>query len=120
MPGFPDKFSPFYKTPPGSAFSSNASRTLGFGMRRLRGVTNRSRDREPRWDSVDQGAVPTGWAKVGDQGAIEKAMGYIYDKVQFYGVRKPGRYDKRRWGTDTPQRPMRPSPRHEDEDVPEE
>jgi hydrogenase small subunit len=117
MPGFPDKFSPFYRTPPGSLLSSNASRTVGFGMRRLRGVTNRSRDREVRWDAVDHGNVPSGWGKVGKPSTLEKAMNFFYNKMQFYGARKPGRYDSKQWGTNVPQQPMRPAPRHKDEDT---
>jgi hypothetical protein len=85
-------------------------------MRRLRGVTNRSRDREPRWDAVDGGNVPSGWDRVGKPSTLEKTMGFFYNKLQFYGVRKPGRYDSRRWGTDVPQHPIRPAPRYEDEE----
>ena len=33
MPGFPDRFAPFYKTPPGSAVSTNTSRMLGTFIR---------------------------------------------------------------------------------------
>jgi hypothetical protein len=50
----------------------------------------------------------------GEPSGIEKAMGYVYNKMQFYGVRKPGRYDSKNWGTNVPQRPARPSPRYED------
>src|SRR5262247_1727869 len=35
MPGFPDKFSPFYKTPPGAALSTLAAKGVGGVVRRL-------------------------------------------------------------------------------------
>ncbi|CAN5719639.1 hydrogenase small subunit [soil metagenome] len=115
MPGFPDKFSPFYKAPPGSTVSSNASRTLGFGIRRLRRLTNHSLNREPRWDSVNKGHVPSGWGEVQEESAIEKTMHYFYEKLQFLGARKPGRYDRRDWGTDVdPATSRRPAPPEEE------
>jgi hydrogenase small subunit len=42
MPGFPDKFSPFYKAPPGSTISGGIARTYGAGIRRLRRMTMRA------------------------------------------------------------------------------
>lgn len=115
MPGFPDRFAPFYKTPPGSAVSSNASRTLGFAMRRLRGMTSKFANREPRWDYVTKGNVPSGWSKVEKPGGVEKVMHYFYEKMQFQGSRKPGRDDSRKWATDVEPDRTRPAPRHEDE-----
>ncbi|MDX1659606.1 MAG: hypothetical protein R3343_12355 [Nitriliruptorales bacterium] len=61
MPGFPDKFTPFYKTPPGSMVSTTASRTLGRIIKPLREFTNAGLNREVRWDLHDD--VPSGWAK---------------------------------------------------------
>src|SRR3954468_547427 len=52
MPGFPDKFSPFYKRPPGSRVSGGVSRTYGSGIRRLRRATMRHLNREPLWDKA--------------------------------------------------------------------
>lgn len=114
MPGFPDKFSPFYKTPPGSALSSNASRTLGFGIRRLRRLTNHSLNREPRWDEVNKGHVPSGWADVQEPSTVEKTMHYFYEKIQFWGAREPGRDDRNSWGTDVERSRARPSPPEEE------
>ena len=50
MPGFPDKFSPFYKTPPGAIVSTFAARAVGGVVRRLRRLSNREANREHRWD----------------------------------------------------------------------
>jgi len=110
MPGFPDKFSPFYKAPPGSAVSSNASRTLGFGIRRLRALTNHSLNRESRWDDLHGGDTPSGWGEVKRPGLLDSAVHFFYEKIQFSGARKPGRYDSRGWGTDIPQDRRRPAP----------
>jgi hydrogenase small subunit len=110
MPGFPDKFAPFYKKPPGSALSSNASRTLGFGIRRLRRLTNHSLNREPRWDQINEGRVPTGWGHVPAESNVEKSIHYFYEKLQFWGGRKPGRDDRHAWGTDVERSRARPSP----------
>jgi len=45
MPGFPDKFSPFYKTPPGAIVSTFAARSVGAVVRRLRRLSNREANR---------------------------------------------------------------------------
>ncbi len=60
MPGFPDKFTPFYKSPPGSLVSTTASRLLGSMIRPLRKVTNAHLNREVRWDREKD--IPSGWA----------------------------------------------------------
>jgi hydrogenase small subunit len=60
MPGFPDKFTPFYKRPPGSAVSTAASRMVGSFIRPLRMYSNAHLNREVRWD-VHQD-TPSGWA----------------------------------------------------------
>ena len=114
MPGFPDKFAPFYKTPPGSALSSNASRALGFGMRRLRRLTNHSLAREPRWDAINDGYVPSGWGHVLPESNVEKTMHYFYEKLQFWGGRKPGRADRRDYATDVEPSRARRSPAEEE------
>jgi len=61
MPGFPDKFTPFYKRPPGSMVSTTAARIMGGVMRPLRHYTNDYMNHEARWDV--EGEVPSGWAK---------------------------------------------------------
>lgn len=49
MPGFPDKFMPFMDEPPGSKVSSNLVATYGRMIRWLRGVTNDTVNKEPKW-----------------------------------------------------------------------
>ena len=88
MPGFPDKFSPFYKTPPGSKLSSMSSRTSGSVVRRLRRMTRRYQNRETRWDRAGQ--VPSGWALVEGLSPPERVAHYFYDKLQFRGAKRPG------------------------------
>src|ERR687885_2984602 len=82
MPGFPDKFAPFYKAPPGSLISGTASRVVGGGIRRLRQISQRDRNREPLWDK--QGAVPSGWARHQAEPTLAgKAMHFFYEKLQY-------------------------------------
>lgn len=104
MPGFPDKFSPFYKAPPGSFLSSNASRTYGAGIRRLRSLSNHALNREVRWDALNTGNVPSGWGDVEKPNAFDKTVHFFYEKLQFSGSRKPGRESGRYWPTDPPKR----------------
>ena len=49
MPGFPDKFMPFMDQPPGSTFSSVGVKAYGTLIRKLRSITNRTVNKEPRW-----------------------------------------------------------------------
>jgi hydrogenase small subunit len=49
MPGFPDKFMPFMDEPPGGKLSSAASGFYGSAIRRLRGFTTSTLNKEPRW-----------------------------------------------------------------------
>lgn len=49
MPGFPDKFMPFMDQPPGSTLSSALLSPYGRLIRALRGITNRTANKEPRW-----------------------------------------------------------------------
>jgi len=104
MPGFPDKFAPFYKSPPGSLISSNASRTVGFGIRRLRALSNHDRNREVRWDKTPSKAVPSGWGDVPPPGPLDKSVHFFYEKLQFMGSKRPGRNDGRTYATDLPPR----------------
>ena len=88
MPGFPDKFSPFYKTPPGSMVSTNASRLLGSLVRPLRRISQRERNREIRWHKT----VPSGWAmEQSDTSLSHKILEFFYEKIQFLGGARPGR-----------------------------
>jgi hydrogenase small subunit len=49
MPGFPDKFMPFMDEPPGATVSSTGSGLYGAMIRRLRNVTGKTVDKEPKW-----------------------------------------------------------------------
>jgi hydrogenase small subunit len=102
MPGFPDKFAPFYKKPPGTTVSSTGSRLLGSFVRPLRRITQRDRDREPRWHDE----VPSGWAMQRDHPTLtHRALEYFYYKFQYLGSAKPGRrkdVEKYRSGYVTP------------------
>lgn len=103
MPGFPDKFTPFYKTPPGALVSTAASKSMGFFIRRLRRLSNRETNRERRWDVLQE--VPSGWAHVQPQTFVDKTIHYFYEKWQQFGARKQGRRpgeQKWLWGVDRP------------------
>jgi hydrogenase small subunit len=49
MPGFPDKFMPFMDAPPGATISTAATGAYGPMVRKLREITNRTADTEPKW-----------------------------------------------------------------------
>jgi hydrogenase small subunit len=49
MPGFPDKFMPFMDEPPGSRVSTGINGVFGKLVRGLRGITERTVDKEPKW-----------------------------------------------------------------------
>jgi hydrogenase small subunit len=49
MPGFPDKFMPFMDAPPGGTVSSGMLKAYGPLIRKLRGITNRTVNKEPKW-----------------------------------------------------------------------
>lgn len=89
MPGFPDRFAPFYKRPPGTVVSSSASRLVGSFVRRLRSITIDFQNRETRWDRTKD--VPSGWANVSEPGPLEKFVHYFYDKLQYSNSERPGR-----------------------------
>ncbi len=103
MPGFPDKFSPFYKIPPGAIFSTFAAKGVGGVVRRLRRLSNREANREHRWDVLQE--VPSGWAHVQAQTLTDRTMKFFYTKWQQMGSKKPGRPpggEERLWGGDRP------------------
>ncbi|MBA2626583.1 MAG: hypothetical protein H0U85_01070, partial [Gemmatimonadales bacterium] len=103
MPGFPDKFSPFYKAPPGALVSTAASMGVGAVIRRLRRLSNRHASREVRWDRLDQ--VPSGWGNLKAQTPSLKVMELFYQKWQHFRAKKPGRppgSEDRFWGGDRP------------------
>ena len=85
MPGFPDKFSPFYKAPPGSAISGGISRTTGGLIRRLRRLTMRADNYEPLWDRT--GEVPSPWAAQQQKPSTgSKLIGSFYKRLQYMGT----------------------------------
>jgi hydrogenase small subunit len=103
MPGFPDKFSPFYKTPPGAALSTLAAKGVGAVVRRLRRLSNREANREHRWDVTND--VPSGWAHVPPQTTADRTIKFFYSMWQHLGTKKPGRppgEKDRFWGADRP------------------
>jgi hydrogenase small subunit len=103
MPGFPDKFTPFYRTPPGSILSTTASRGVGAVIRRLRRLSNRSANREHRWDVL--GEVPSGWGHAAPANVLDKTVHFFYEAWQYFGVKRPGRppgTEDRFWGADRP------------------
>jgi hypothetical protein len=94
MPGFPDKFSPFYKAPPGSAISGGISRTYGSAIRRLRRMSMREDNREPIWDRA--GEVPSGFAaEQREPTTASKVMGYFYKKLQYHDSVDLGKRNKK-------------------------
>jgi len=88
MPGFPDKFAPFYSIPPGSTISSNTTRTYGAVIRRLRRMTMRFQNMEPRWNET--GHVPSSWGAFSKPSLASQAIHYLYEKIQFSGSVRPG------------------------------
>ena len=87
MPGFPDRFAPFYTSPPGSTVSTWASRLLGTFIRPLRHFTQSFQNREPRWDT--QGHVPSAWGHVAVDGPLKRLFHHLYQKYQFLGSKDP-------------------------------
>jgi hydrogenase small subunit len=95
MPGFPDKFTPFYSMPPGSTVSTTASRLYGSVIRPLRRYTNRHLNREVRWDL--HGDVPTGWAREKLEPTPFQEVGHrFYDRLRRRG--DAGQRDGEAWG----------------------
>jgi hydrogenase small subunit len=66
MPGFPDKFMPFMDEPPGGMVSSGLVAIYGKVIRALRGLTNDTVNKEPKWRhrgrELDTGYHPTTYA----------------------------------------------------------
>jgi hydrogenase small subunit len=49
MPGFPDKFQPFMDAPPGGTLSGAVQGVYGPVIRKLRGITNKTVNKETKW-----------------------------------------------------------------------
>ena len=85
MPGFPDKFSPFYKAPPGSAVSGGVSRTTGAGIRRLRRMSQSNLNRTPLWDRA--GEVPSAFSVESSKpSVVSKLESFFYKRLQYRGT----------------------------------
>jgi hydrogenase small subunit len=71
MPGFPDKFMPFMDQPPGAGASTATVGLYGPVIRKLRSITNRTANKEPKWrhngDALTTGYSPRYPAVRGDQ-----------------------------------------------------
>ncbi|MFN2489512.1 MAG: hydrogenase expression protein HypE [Actinomycetota bacterium] len=97
MPGFPDKFTPFYKAPPGSTVSTTASRLLGSVIKPLRRSTNAHLNREVRWDLHHD--IPSGWAREkAEPNAVQEIGHRFYDRMRRSsdtGRAKGGEWGKR-------------------------
>jgi hydrogenase small subunit len=84
MPGFPDKYSPFYKAPPGSAISGTTSRITGGAIRRLRRMSMATGNTEPLWDKAG-GDIPSAWGRASKKNPVSKASAFFYKKLQYSG-----------------------------------
>jgi len=90
MPGFPDKFSPFYHAPPGSFISTTAVPGYSTIITFLRRMSMDHQNRETNWDKLDD--VPSGWALQREKmPALRKFEDFLYRKWQFIAAKKPGR-----------------------------
>ena len=93
MPGFPDKYSPFYKAPPGSAISGGLSKVYGGGIRRLRRMSMRSGNRQATWENAH--GNPSPWARAHDvKTPTDEVVGYFYKKLQYNGSADHGKRNK--------------------------
>ncbi|MGI8537697.1 MAG: hydrogenase expression protein HypE [Mycobacteriales bacterium] len=95
MPGFPDKFTPFYKLPPGSLASSTVSRMTGSLIRPLRKFSNNNLNREVRWDEAGETSVGFGREKSGP-GLVADVTHHFYDKMRRFNDN--ARHDGEAWG----------------------
>ena len=94
MPGFPDKYAPFYKSPPGSAISGGVSKVYGGGIRRLRRMSMKTGNREPMWDNADE--VPSAWDRAhGDRDPLDRVNAFFYKKLQYKGSVHHGKRQKK-------------------------
>ncbi len=94
MPGFPDKYSPFYKAPPGSALSGGISKINGGAIRRLRRMSMKTGNVESLWDKT--GEVPSGWGDAkAKTGPVMKVNKFFYKKLQYHGSVHQGKRGKK-------------------------
>ncbi|MFP5363555.1 MAG: hydrogenase expression protein HypE [Thermoleophilia bacterium] len=84
MPGFPDKYSPFYKAPPGSAISGTTSRITGGAIRRLRRMSMTNGNHTPLWDNAHE--VPSAWGRAFEfKNPVTRVNSFFYKKLQYSG-----------------------------------
>jgi len=85
MPGFPDKFTPFYKAPPGTFISATGAKLNGSFVRPLRQITQRKLNREVRWDKAGTG--PGGWgADLGPVTTFDRVTDKFYQYLRHRGA----------------------------------
>ena len=112
MPGFPDKFTPFYKKAPGSTVSTTLSRGVGTIIKPLRMYTNEHLNREVRWDL--HGDTPTGWARHRPEpGPLRETGHKLYDVLRRRGDR--GKKKAPEWGKRMPEWTEQEEPKREEE-----
>ena len=86
MPGFPDKFSPFYKAAPGSAISGGVSKVTGGAIRRLRRVSMKSGNTRAAVGQGRRGPVGLGRGRSTQARRHRQARTrYFYKKLQYRG-----------------------------------
>lgn len=90
MPGFPDRFAPFYTKAPGALLSTNTSRVYGQVIRRLRSLTRGYHNRTHRWSH--EGHVPSGWSQVEPASYFQKLIHHFYKQKQFSKSPLPGKW----------------------------
>ncbi len=108
MPGFPDKFTPFYSRPPGSLASTTVSRMVGSVIRPLRKFSNNNLNREVRWDK--HGARPSAYSReMTEPSALSNVGHKFYDRVRRHG--DTARHDADVWGKRPDEAPSGGRPR---------
>ena len=81
MPGFPDKFAPFYERPPGAMLSTNTNRVVGGFIRRIRMLSQKDKMRSNRWE--DDRDLPSGWGRYKTQPVgAERLVHQLYARKQ--------------------------------------
>ncbi|MDQ3527394.1 MAG: hydrogenase expression protein HypE [Actinomycetota bacterium] len=110
MPGFPDKFTPFYTRPPGSLASTTVSRMVGSVIRPLRKFSKNNLDREVRWDVEDR--TPSAFSRQRSEPSVMSDVGHkFYDRLRRHGDRALREADV--WGNRPEESADDPeSPRH--------
>jgi hydrogenase small subunit len=86
MPGFPDKFTPFYSRPPGALASTTVSRMVGSVIRPLRKFSINNLNREVRWDVEDR--TPSAFSRERSEPSVMSDFGHrFYDRLRRHSDR---------------------------------